>query len=114
MGVNGLPHTFAEFQKMRNEHLDQNMQHSHYTGDLFKQYRKHLGDIRFGILVEAQTLVVPQQVRELLCFRKISLLNPLLAIYKIGRAIHIDWLFKAIILPDKYKKEIVELDHSLA
>jgi hypothetical protein len=114
MGVNGLPQTFEEFEIMRREHLDQNMQHSRYTGDLFNQFRKHLGDVRFGILIEAQTLVVPPQVRELLCFRKKSFLNPLLLIYKIGRAISIDWLFKVIILPKKYKKEISALDHSLA
>jgi hypothetical protein len=114
MGVGDLPLTFDEFELMRNEHLDQNMQHSLYTDDLFRQYRKHLGNVRFGILLEAQTLVVPHQVRDLLCFRKISLLSPLVILYKLSRAINIDWLLKSIILPDKYKKQITELDHTPA
>ncbi len=111
MGVNGLPLTFEEWIHMRQHHLIDNMQHSKYTDDLFKQYRTHLGLARYKILVEAQTLVVPQKVRELLGFRQISFLNPLIALYKVTRQINIDWLLKAIILPSKYKKEIKALDH---
>lgn len=110
MGVQGLPETFVEWEKMRQEHVDQNLLRSHYTDDLFRQYRKHLGPVRYRILLEAQTLVVPQRVRELLTFRKVSFLNPLIALYKVTRSINVDWLLKAIILPQKYKKEIRALD----
>ena len=111
MGLKGLPQTLEEFQKMRQEHLDQNMQRSNYTDDLFIQYRKHLGAVRYRILLEAQTHVVPQKVRELLGFRKISLLYPLIALYKMIRNVRIDWLLKALILPSKYKEEIKALDN---
>jgi uncharacterized protein (DUF2236 family) len=110
MGVKGLPETFDQWEKMRQDHLHQNMEHSGYTKDLFRQYRKHLGILRYKILLETQTLVVPQKVRELLGFRKISLLHPLIALYKLSRNINIDWLLKALILPSKYKKEIKALD----
>jgi uncharacterized protein (DUF2236 family) len=110
MGVTGLPETFEAWEKMRHGHLNQNLQHSNYTDDLFSRYRKHLGTIRYRILLEAQTLVVPQKVRELLGYRKISLLRPLLALYKLSRSIHLDWLLKALVLPSKYKKEIKGLD----
>lgn len=110
MGVSGLPETFEEWEKMRQGHLSQNLQHSDYTDDLFSQYRKHLGTVRYRILLEAQTLVVPQKVRELLGFRKISLLSLLLGLYKLGRSINLDWLLKLLILPSKYKKEIKALD----
>jgi uncharacterized protein (DUF2236 family) len=110
MGVRGLPETFDEWEKMRQEHLRQNMQRSKYTEDLFSQYRKHLGMVRYKILLEAQTLVVPQRVRELLGFRKISLLYPLIAVYKMSRSIKVDWLLKALLLPSKYKKNIKALD----
>jgi uncharacterized protein (DUF2236 family) len=112
MGVKGLPETFDVWEKMRQEHLDQNMQHSNYTDDLFSQYRKHLGPLRYRVLLESQTLVVPKKVRELLSFRKISLLHPLIALYKISRSINVDWLLKALILPSKYKNEIRALDTS--
>jgi uncharacterized protein (DUF2236 family) len=111
MGVRGLPESFEEWEIMRQEHLHQNLKYSTYTNDLFGQYRKHLGVIRYKILLEAQTLVVPQNVRELLNFRRISLLKPLIGLYKISRNIKVDWLLKALILPSGYKKEIKSLDN---
>jgi uncharacterized protein (DUF2236 family) len=114
MGVRGLPESFEEWEKMRQGHLHQNLKYSTYTKDLFNQYRKHLGVIRYKILLEAQTLVVPQRVRELLNFRRISLLNPLIGLYKVSRIMKVDWLLKALILPSGYKKEIKALDNEPA
>jgi len=110
MGVQGLPGTFEEWQQMRKEHLHQNMQQSNLTEDLFEQYRKHLGAVRYAILLEAQTLVVPDRVRALLGYRKTSLLHPLLGVYKISRRLGLDWLLKSIVLPADYKKQIMDLD----
>jgi hypothetical protein len=110
MGLKDLPDTFDEFEKMREEHLDQNMNHSDYTDDLFRQYRKHLGPIRYWVLLEAQKLMVPQKVSELLGFGKISLLYPVVALYKLSRIIKLDWVLKELILPVKYKEQIKSLD----
>jgi uncharacterized protein (DUF2236 family) len=112
LGVKGLPDTLEAWLHMRDEHLHQNMHRSHYTNDLFQQYRKHLGAIRYKILLEAQTLVAPEKVRQLLAFRKTSLLHPVVLLYKISRTLHLDGLLKALILPSKYKKEINALDHT--
>jgi hypothetical protein len=111
MGLSELPGTFEEWEKMRQMHLAQHLQHSRYTNDLFSQYRKHLGTMRYRILLEVQSLIVPQKVRDLLGFRKVSLLYPLLALYKMSKIIKADWLLKALILPAKYRKEIKALDH---
>ena len=110
MGVKGLPETFGAWGKMRQAHLLQNLQRSHYTDDLFSQFRKHLGAARYRILLESQTLVAPQRVRELLGFRSISLLEPLIGLYKLSRNMKVDWLLKALILPAKYKNEIRALN----
>lgn len=110
MGVQGLPETFEAWQEMRQLHLHQNLKRSDYTNDLFRQYRKHLGALRYRILLEAQIRVVPHEVRELLGFREISFLNPLIVLYKMSRSLNIDWLLKALILPSNYKKEIRSLD----
>jgi uncharacterized protein (DUF2236 family) len=110
MGLKGLPETFEQWETMRYSHLDQNMQRSNYTDDLFSQYNKHLGTLRFKILLEAQTVVVPQRVREMLGLRNISLLPLLIAVYKVSRFMKTDWVLKELILPSKYKKEIKDLD----
>jgi len=110
MGLHGLPESFKEWEKMRQEHLHKNLQHSNFTKDLFSQYRKHLGWARYRILLETQSLVVPQKVHELLGFRKTSLLKPLIGLYKLSRSMKMDWFIKALIMPNKYKNEIRTLD----
>ena len=87
MGLKELPVNFEEWEKMRQEHLNQNLQHSHYSDDLLSQYRKHLGTFRYNILVEVQTRIAPERVRDLFKFRKISLLYPLLVLYKVSRLV---------------------------
>lgn len=110
MGVKDLPDNYKDWVTMREDHLQHNLQKSHFTIDLFNQYRKHLGIIRYRILLEAQTLIVPDRVRTLLEFRKMSLLKPVLGVYKLSRFINADKLLKELIMPSAYKSEIKALD----
>jgi hypothetical protein len=110
MGLKGLPQDFNAWKLMREDHLQNNLKKSEYTIDLFKQYKKHLGHIRYFLLIEGQKLVVPSQVRHMLGFSRISPLAPAIPLYKISRSIKFDWLIKSAILPTDYKKQIRELD----
>jgi len=110
MGLKELPQTYNEWLPVRETHLLNDLQKSNYTADLFKQYKKHLGSMRFSVLIEGQKLVVPDRVKELLQFRDFSLLTPVVPIYKISRLMKMDWLLKNILLPSDYKDQINELD----
>jgi hypothetical protein len=110
MGVKELPRAYPEWVPVRNAHLQENLYRSHYTADLFSQYKKHLGAMRFKVLMEAQKLVVPQRVKELLDFRDFSLLGPVVPVYKVSRLMKLDWLLKNLLLPSDYKAQIMELD----
>ena len=110
MGIAGLPVNYKKWLIMREDHLNNNLQKSHFTVDLFKQYRKHLGPVRYKLLIEGQKLVVPPQVNNLLSLGKISLLSPVLLFYKGIRKIKLDWFLKSLILPAAYKKQIKDLD----
>jgi len=110
MGLKELPPTYSEWLPVRQAHLVQDLQKSEYTADLFKQYKKHLGAMRFKVLIEGQKLVVPDRVKELLQFSDFSLLTPVVPVYKISRLMKMDWLLKNILLPSDYKDEISELD----
>jgi len=110
MGLKDLPATYTEWLPVREEHLQNDLQKSNYTEDLFKQYKKHLGAMRFKVLVEGQKLVVPKRVKELLNFKSFSLLTPVVPIYKVSRLMKMDWLLKNILLPSDYKDQINELD----
>lgn len=110
MGLKELPLTYNEWLPVRDMHLQNDLQKSNYTEDLFKQYKKHLGAMRFKVLIEGQKLVVPDRVKELLQFSEFSLLTPVVPIYKISRLMKMDWLLKNILLPSDYKDQINELD----
>ncbi|MCE7993735.1 MAG: DUF2236 domain-containing protein [Roseivirga sp.] len=110
MGIHDLPDTFQQWQKSRIQHISSNLQRSHYTDHLFGQYRKELGAVRYRILLEAQILVMHQNIHELLGFRKISHLAPFIPLYKLFRLVKADRLLKALLLPGKYKSQINALD----
>jgi hypothetical protein len=110
MELKDLPTNYKDWLVVREQHLNNDLVRSEYTIDLFRQYKKHLGAVRYKILVESQILVVPGKVKELLEFRKFSLLKFAVPIYKLTRKLSLDTLIKAILLPPKYKKEIKDLD----
>jgi len=114
MELTGLPLNYAEWVVMREEHLKQNLVKSHYSSDLFKQYKKHLGTGRYILLKESQKLVCPPIVIQLLNFNRSPILKPVIFIYKLSRAIRLDSLIKAIVLPGEYKAQIRSLDTSYA
>lgn len=110
MGLKELPLTYIEWLPVRKAHLMADLQKGEYTLDLFKQYKKHLGAMRFKVLVEGQKLVVPDIVKALLDFNDFSLLAPVVPVYKISRLMKMDWLLKNILLPHDYKDQIKGLD----
>lgn len=110
MELKDLPASYKDWLIAREKHLYEDLQRSKYTVDLFKQYKKHLGAVRYKVLVESQILVVPKKVKELLGFRNYSLLAPAVPVYKLARKLNLDALVKAVLLPSAYKKEIRELD----
>ncbi len=110
MKLKDLAPNYESWLPQRAAHLENDLKKSEYTEDLFKQYKKHLGGIRYLFLIEGQKLIIPEKVRQLLDLKKTSLLYFLLPFYKMSRIISADRLIKKIILPAEYKREIKELD----
>src|SRR6185369_11132730 len=49
MGLKELPLNYIDWLPVRKTHLLEDLQTSKYTADLFKQYKKHLGAMRFKV-----------------------------------------------------------------
>lgn len=111
MELKALPPTYSEWLPVRHQHLIENLKKSHYTEDLFQQYKKHLGSLRYKVLVEGQKLVVPNRVKELLGFSGFSLLAPMVPLYKYSRRVGLDGLIRGVLLPGKYREEIRRIDN---
>lgn len=110
MQLKNLPPSYHSWLVDRELHLQQDLAKSDLSSDLFRQYKKHLGTVRFRILVEAQKLVVPPKVAQLLGFRPVHWLAPTVPVYKFSRVLHMDHFIKWLLLPGKYMDQIKGLD----
>ena len=110
MHLKALPTNYEAWKIDYELHLQKDLAKSNLTIDLFKQYKKHLGAFRYYILIEAQKLLVPKRVHELLGFGKFSAMQLVVPAYKLCRVIKLDGILKAAVLPEKYKAQIKELD----
>lgn len=110
MKLKELAPGYSKWLVQRNTDMDNDLGKSDYTTDLFKQYKKHLGNIRYFILIEGQKLIIPEKVRRLLRFRKFSFLTFILPFYNLSRVFHLDTAIKKLLLPQKYQKQIKEID----
>jgi hypothetical protein len=110
MGIQELPGSFKDWQSDRSKHLETDIAYSNLTSDLYKQYRKNLGPIRFELLKQVQSLISPKHVKQLLPFTSIPLFTPVLALYKIFRFCRLDKVIKAIVLPQQYQDQIFALN----
>lgn len=110
LGLKELPPNYQAWLPVREEHMNSNLLYTAFTADLFRQYKKHLGTASFVVLKEAQLLVVPPRVKELLRLQRMSRLFPFVPFYKLSRLVKADRFIKWLLLPSAYKRQIQELD----
>jgi hypothetical protein len=110
MQLKNLPANYNGWRIAREQHLNNDLMYSNYTTDLYKQYKKHLGWFRYFLLKQAQILVAPKQVKQLLKFGNTSVLTLIIFFYKIFRSVKLDWFLKSLVLPAQYKAQIKALD----
>jgi len=110
MHIDGLPTNYASWKIMRESHLNQDLQFSDFTRDLFKQYRQHLGLIRYVLLRLVQALMAPERVKTLLTLRNVHLLKPLLYMYKLSESVKLQGYLRNALLPSKYKIQIQDIE----
>ena len=108
--VKDLPENYSNWLIDRDLHMKKNLIKSQFTTDLFFQYKKHLGHFRYQILLEGQKLILPKHAKKLLNFSSISILKPMIFIYKISRKIKLDKYLKIALMPPKYYDQIISLD----
>jgi len=110
MKLTGLPANYNEWLVMHDKQLQEDLQKSHYTIDLYKQYKKHLGSFRYALVLESQRLVVPLKVNELLNLGNVKWLHILLPFYKLSRKLKLDGIIKSLLVPTAYRLQVTALD----
>lgn len=110
MKLTGLPVSYLQWEMMRTQHIQQNTISSEFTIDLYKQYKKNLGPVRYLVLKQVQIMLVPPHVRHSLGLSRTPMLFPALLLYKLFRLIRMEGLLKNALLPQDYKAQIMSLD----
>jgi uncharacterized protein (DUF2236 family) len=109
MELKGLPENYQVWKSVRDEYLEKDLVHSHFTKDLYRQYSRSLGTFRYRILLQVQIMLTPPQVRRLLSLPSLSFLQPVLPVYKLACFLRVDGLIKTLLLPPAYRAQIAGL-----
>jgi uncharacterized protein (DUF2236 family) len=110
MGLKDLPADYEAWIIMRSGHLQQNLEYGDLTRDLFKQYLKHLGYLRYGLMRKVQALVVPPVVKDLLHLKSANNFRLVLFAYKLSGVVKLNHFLRDALLPAAYKAKIRALD----
>lgn len=110
MQLKGLPAGYLEWEMMREQHLNADLINSEFTTDLYKQYNKHLGTVRYYLLKQVQQMVTPAKVKRMLRLGIIGYGYPALAAYKLLRMFKLEGVLKSALLPATYEAQIKSLD----
>ncbi|KAA9338455.1 DUF2236 domain-containing protein [Hymenobacter busanensis] len=110
MGIPELPASYANWEQTRQEHLAEHLEYSRFTADLYRQYAKHLGLFRYRLLLQAQRVVVPEPVSQLLRLGRVRWLLPALFAYRYTQHLPFSKWARESLLPDGYKEKILRLD----
>lgn len=110
MGIQEIPDSHAAWLPVRQQYLAADLEYSCFTADLYQQYRKHLGPLRYWLLRHGQRLVVPSIVRDLLKLGPTSWVRPVLPVYRLTQQLALGRWMKDSILPSEYRAQIQALD----
>lgn len=109
-----LPRTYPEWQIDRQDHIRRDLAYSVYTKRLFERYREELGTWRYGLLLQAQSLLVPERVHRLLDLPPKPLLASTMWLYKALNRLGLRAMVQRALLPTEYLKDIRNLDREMA
>ncbi|OWP65165.1 hypothetical protein CDA63_02080 [Hymenobacter amundsenii] len=110
MGIPEVPLAYGPWQTARQQHMEHDLAPSRYTTDLYQQYRRHLGPVRYRLLLAAQGLVVPPLVSQLLRLGQGRGLRLLLPVYRRTQRLGLSQWAREALLPTAYKAQIQALD----
>jgi uncharacterized protein (DUF2236 family) len=110
MGIKDLPQDYKKWQVHSAQHLEEDLERNEYSEDLYRQYRKRLGPLRYRLLLQVQAQVCPARVKELLGLKPNPFIPVALTAYKLSRFVHLDQVLKSLLLPRDYKDDIRALD----
>ncbi|HXE57386.1 MAG TPA: oxygenase MpaB family protein [Gemmatimonadales bacterium] len=110
LGVRELPASYAEWRADRIRHLERDLAVSSFTHKLYAAYRRHLGPLRYAMLLEVQALLVPPMVRRLLGLRGSRGGSLGVGVYRGLRRAGLGPLAQRVLVPPRYWADLGRLE----
>jgi uncharacterized protein (DUF2236 family) len=106
LNVRELPEDYARWRDDRAAHLERDLAFSRHTALLYQQYRRHLGEWRYQILLGVQGLLVPERVRLLLRLRRQAVFSALVGGYGFLDVPGLRSLVRRLLVQPRYRGEV--------
>ena len=106
LNIKELPDGYEQWRADRQAHLARDLAYSKHTALLYKQYRRHLGEWRYQILLQVQGLLVPDRVRRLLRLPRLAVFAALAEGYVYLDALGLRPLVRRLLVQPRYLGEV--------
>jgi uncharacterized protein (DUF2236 family) len=110
MHMADLPVDYAAWQLQYSKNLQSNLEYSAFTKDLFTQYRRHLGLLRYFIVVEVQKKLVPAEVKKMLGYHHSFFVTAVIPFYRLIRKFPIHIRAILLLVPARFKEKVWNMD----
>ncbi len=109
LGVQQLPVNYEAWREDRGRHLQHDLVSGPYTAELQESYRRELGTLRYWLLRNVQSVLVPEVVRSWLGLAPSIWAWAGLRMYGKSRR-HIRKLAHSMLIPEQYRERVASLD----
>lgn len=114
LNIKALPDSYKHWRADRQSHLERDLAYTRHTALLYKQYRRHLGEWRYQILLQVQALLVPERVRRLLRLRPSAVVSALVEGYGYLGALGFSPLVRRLLIQPRYWDDVAAFDRRAA
>jgi uncharacterized protein (DUF2236 family) len=112
LNVKELPESYERWREDRRSHMEHDLAHGRHTALLYESYRRHLGELRYQLLLQVQALLVPERVRRLLRLRRRALFSAAVDVYASLPVPGLRPLLRRLLLQPRYWGEVAELEQT--
>src|SRR6185295_9596027 len=99
--ISNLPGSYADWLLDRRLHLVRDLTYSKHSAMLYRAYHKHLGILRYYLLLEVQALLAPPEVRRLLRINSNPLISGLAHAYGLIGSGNVQSLVHTLLIPPR-------------
>ena len=112
--VRALPRSYEDWRADRRAHMEQDLAYGRHTALLYESYRRHLGALRYQLLLQTQALLVPERVRGLLSLNESAVFSAAVEVFASLPAPGLRALVRRVLLQPRYWGDVAELERTPA